>query len=344
MGRPWLIVAIGALFALAGGLGFAQGVSSGDAVKSLITLLIVAVGVLLMLAGIAHMRVSRALRRLALTRGSSSHATTDASRLPAPVPPGPLTLVEHRLAAGPAPNTPSPRGVSTLFLWVFDDAQTMSLLRRLAHVGPVYLLRGGGALIDDLIHAPRMAFGKIDRFIEESEAEVLQRMATFRGRNRNFLGDYRTFSMICGDGVWKFAFSRLLERTKVVVIDLSDFTPGHAGIEYELGFVLDSVALARVIFVAGPQTDRAVFDATVHRLWATLPETSPNYSADQATMHLAVTTSLDVSAFAEKDQRIVPLQNRELDMIVGLVGDAMLQPPPEVLTPPRPLPPPHRSR
>jgi hypothetical protein len=341
---PLLIAAIGTVFALAGVAGFVKAVSSNEPVNLLLTLVFVAVGVLLILAGIAHARISRALRRLASTRQSVTGVRTDADRVPAEVPPGPLTIVEHRLADGPTLESHTPRGVSTLFLWVFDVAQTMPLLRRLARVGPVYLLRGGGALIDDLLHAPRMAFGKIDRFIEESETEVIQRMATFRDRKRNFLGNYPTFSMTCGDDVWKFAFSRLLEQAKVVVIDLSDFTPGHAGIEYELGVVLDRVPLALVIFVAGPQTDRAAFDATMHRLWSTLPETSPNHSADEATMHLAVTTSLDVSERDDSDRRVVTIQDRELDMIVGLVGDAMLQLPPEVPAPPRPLPPPHPSR
>jgi hypothetical protein len=296
-----------------------------------------------MLAGIAHARIAHALRRPASKNRAARVARTDPDRVPAAVPPGPLTIVEHRVTEA-ALEPPTPRGVSTLFLWAFDEAQTMSLLRRLARVGPVYLLRGGGALIDDLLHAPRMAFGKIDRFIEESETEVLQRTATFRGRNRNFLRNYPTFSMTCGDGVWKFAFSCLLERAKVVVIDLSDFTPRHAGIEYELGAILDRVPIARVVFVTGPQTDRAVFDAMVHRLWSTMPETSPNYSADPATTHLAVTTTLDTSPHADRERRLMPIQDRELDMVVGLVGEAMLHVPPELLAPPQALPPPRRSR
>ena len=341
MRSPLLIVACGALFAVFGGFGFVQAASSGNPLNALLTLVLVAVGALLMLAAIAQARISHALRKLASKRSSTSGTRIDVDRVPAAVPPGPLTIVEHRVADGAA-SAPIPRGVSTLFLWVFDVAQTMSLLRRLARVGPVYLLRGGGALVDDLLHAPRMAFGRIDRFIEESQAEVLEKMAGFRGRKRNYLGNYPTFSMTCDDDVWKFAFSCLLERAKVVVIDLSDFTPGHAGIEYELGAVLDRVSLGRVIFVTGPQTDRSGFDAAVHRLWSTLPETSPNYSTDQATMHLAITNSLDASSHADSQRRVMPMQDRELDLVLGLVGEAMLHLPPDLLPAPRALPPPGR--
>ena len=89
------------------------------------------------------------------------------------------------------------------------------------------------------------------------------------------------------------ALSRLLERAAIVVVDLSDFTPGHAGIEYKLA-VLWMRHAGRVIFVVGPHRDRAAFDATVDRLWVTLPQTSPNYSTDQVKMHVATTTSLDI--------------------------------------------------
>ena len=334
----------GAIFAFVGGYGFVQSLSSSDPVKALVTLACVAIGALLILAGIAHVRVASALKRLAAENRAARVARTDPARVAAAVPPGALTIEEHRVAEGTALGPPTPRGVSTLFLWAFDESQTVSLLRRLARVGPVYLLRGGGALIDDLLHAPRMVFGKIDRFIEESETEVLKRMATFRGRNRNFLRNYPTFSMTCGDGVWKFAFSCLLERAKVVVMDLSDFTPRHAGIEYELGAVLDHVPIARVVFVTGPQTDHAVFDAMVHRLWTTMPETSPNYSTDPATIHLAVTTTLDTSPHSDRERRLIPVQNSELDMVVGLVGEAMLHVPPELLAPPQALPSPRHSR
>ena len=322
------LTTFGTVFAVGGVFACVQGVSSHDPKLSLFGLLFVAVGTLLLLSGIANIRVSREFRRLVSTRLSSSGTRTDAVRTPAAVPPGPLTLVDHRLTERATIDARIPRGLSTLFLWVFDASPTMSLMRRLARVGPVYLLRGGGLLVDDLMHGPRMAFGKIDRFIEESEAEVLQRIETFRGRNRNFLGDHRMNSMICSDDVWKFALSRLLERAAIVVVDLSDFTPGHAGIEYELAVLLDEVPLGRVIFVVGPHTDRAAFDATVDRLWVTLPQTSPNYSTDQVKMHVAATTSLDISVHAS-DEGARSTQDRELDMIVGIVGEAMLQVPPQ---------------
>jgi len=285
---------------------------------------------LLMLVGVAHFRLSRRLRKLGATRRARIVGNSDPTRVPATVPPGPLTVVEHRVTEASAREAPrDPRGASTLFLRMFR-AETNSLLVRLTQVGPVYMLLGGNGLVSDLGLGPRIAFGRIDRFIEENEAEVLQRLATFSGERRS-LGYYRRYTMICSDDIWTFALDRLVERAKVVIVDLCGFTPGSAGLDYEFGVLLDRVPLGRVIFVAGPDTERSAFDARIRERWATLPDDSVNYSAKGAVMHIAMTTALApiTRRGDEETQRRLDLQRRELDMIVGLIGDAMLRIPPD---------------
>lgn len=317
-----MIAIVGAVFIGVGGFVVVEAVSSGDPLKSLFGLVLIAIGVLVGLAGIAYLRVSRMLRRLARTSRSALGDGAPPARTAPAVPPGELVIDEHRIGDGVTSHgTEAPRGTATLFLWVFDDAQTTSLFRRLQRLGPVYVLRGGGALVDDLLlDAPKMAFGRTDRFIEETEAEVEQRMATFSDR-RNWLGIYRTQAMTCSDQVWTFALDRLLERVEIVLVDLSDFTPGHVGIEYELALLIDRVPLDRVILVTGSRTDRAVLDTTLQHLWSTMPDTSPNHAARPVAMHIAATTTLDESG-TKRDNPKAALQDRELGMILEMIGDA----------------------
>jgi len=313
----------GATFVAGGVLAVVQGVGSPDLIKLLLGVLLVVIGALLMLTGVANFRVARQLRKWAATRPSRIVGRTDPTRVPAAVSPGPLTFVEHRLSDDtPAANPSAPQDCSTLFLRMFKT-ETSSLLVRLTRVGPVYMLLGGDGLVPDLFDGPRVAFGKIDHFIEESEDEILKRLATFNGRRR-VLGYYRRCTMICSDDVWTFALDRMLERARIVIVDLCGFTPGSAGLEYEFGVVLDRVPLGRVVFVTGPETERVAFDAKMRHLWATLPETSINYSTGEVEVHVAVTTALSVNTSRrdEESQRKLALQSRELNMVVGLIGAA----------------------
>ena len=140
--------------------------------------------------------------------------------------------------------------------------------------------------------------------------------------------------MVCGDAVWKFALARMLQRCQVVVVDLSDFVAGRAGITYEIGVLLDTVPLDQIVFVCGPATDLVAFKALVDSVWNTLATRSPNRSTRPATVRLAITTSLPESGDASAAEHYTTSTRRELELIVGLVAESA------ALYPPQPLPPP----
>jgi hypothetical protein len=191
-------------------------------------------------------------------------------------------------------------------------------------------LRGGGMLAYDLAEAPRMAFGRIDRFVEETEQEVLDRLSRFRVRRT--LGYYRQCTMVCTDDVWTFALDRMLERCRVVLVDVSDFVPGRAGIAYEIGLLLDRVPLDEVVFVCGPHTDRRAFAALVEEVWNSLAMDSPNRRHPAPELCLAITTSLDIEESNHDETQL-----SELRMVVDLIARAA------AAHPDKPLPPPIRQ-
>ncbi len=271
--------------------------------------------------GVAGLRMRRALRRA--RRLQIARPIVDKQRVAVPGAPlpRPLVVTEYAVDDGAAP-LPRPGGpaIAMLFLWVFDDAATMSVVDRARRVGPVHMLRGGGMLVLDLADLPRMVFGRIDRFVEETDAEVVARIAGFR--ERTVLGYHPIHSMVCSDNVWKFALDRLLERTSVVVVDLSDFTAGRAGIAYEIGLLLDRVPLSRIVFVAGPETDRAALEATFGVAWAGLAADSPNRDAATGGVRLAVTAELDELSDKRADAARRPRREAELDLIHRLLIEA----------------------
>ena len=270
----------------------------------------------LTVVGLAQFRMSRAMKRA--SRQASVTPKPQRTRPDHWLPAEPLSFLE--IGPDDSPQAPDPIDLATLFLWVFDDAATMSLLNRMNRIGPVHLLRGGGMLTYEVTDLPKMAFGRIDRFIEESEDEVRARIAGFRVRRR--LGYYSTLSMVCSDGVWQFAFDRMLERCQVVVVDLSDFTAGRAGIAYEIGVLLDRVPLDQVVFVCGPQTDRPAFKALVESVWDTLAMGSPNRGPKPPEVRLAITTSLPETGDATASKTYTETTRAELDLVVRLVAES----------------------
>jgi hypothetical protein len=305
---PWVAVVAGAV-GVVGGIFLIRGSPVG-------ALVVIALCGLLLMFGVAQIRMARALRRLSGRRAAAGprplrRRAADWS------PPPPLELRE--IGVDDAPSLPIPADVPILFLWVFDRSTTGSLLHRLNQIGPVYLLRGGGILAFDLTELPRMVFGRIDRMIEEDEDEVMDRLRRFRVTHR--LGSYSLCTMACTDSIWTFALDRMVERCDVVVVDLSDFVPGRAGIEYEIGLLLDRVPLDRVVFVAGPETDRDGLRQLVRAVWDTLATDSPNRGHDAAMATIAVTTSLVESNGASRGG-FTDATKRDRELVAALVAEA----------------------
>ena len=274
-----------------------------------------ALSLLPMMYGIAQLRMSRAMRRLS----SNDRLRTPPAPRGRPtgwLPPPTLEIREEHPAAQSPFEGQQP--VPILFLWVFDVTTTGSLLHRLNQLGPVYFLRGGGVLAFDVAQLPRMAFGRIDKMIEESEDEVLARLRSFRVRRR--LGYYSLLSMACTDSVWTFALDRMLAEVRVVVVDLSDFEAGRAGISYEIGLLFDRVPLDNVVFVAGPSTDRAALAGVMHTAWDCLAMNSPNRTTGGSvvTVTVAVTTAL-VEANGANPDDFTAATRAEREFIAGLV-------------------------
>ncbi len=151
-----------------------------------------------------------------------------------------------------------------LFLWVFapnPNGELIDEVRR--RFGPVEMLQAGGQLVTDLAEMPSVLFGRADQHIEESEAEVLARIAGFKRRRVGLpipdgyggrMEWWSSNTMLCSDGVWQFALDRLVERNEVFVMDLTDFSAEHAGCEYEIGVLLDRVPARRCRSVIGLET------------------------------------------------------------------------------------------
>ena len=82
--------------------------------------------------------------------------------------------------------------------------------------------------------------------------------------------------MLCADEVWKRALDGLIERAHTVVMDLSLFSKGRLGCEYELRQLLDRIPLGQIVLITGRRTDEQLLVSALNDIWNTMPEDSPN--------------------------------------------------------------------
>ena len=107
------------------------------------------------------------------------------------------------------------------------------------------------------------------------QADLANRMSSF-DREPDPDGRYRVNQFFCRPDTWQMTLRRLVQESSVVLMDLRSFSPQNQGCIYELGQLLSSVDLRRVVFVVDATTDRQFLDDTLQRSWQQVPADSPN--------------------------------------------------------------------
>jgi hypothetical protein len=117
-------------------------------------------------------------------------------------------------------------------------------------------------------------YGRLpQRFVREEES-LQERLRTLDlAPDRD--GRYRINELLCHDDMWRPAVEALATETDAVLIDLRGFSPGHAGVAYELERLVALVPLSRVVAVVDASTDRETLRLALDRAAALAPASSP---------------------------------------------------------------------
>lgn len=117
--------------------------------------------------------------------------------------------------------------------------------------------------------------GRLSRQFVHDGADLERRLAT-RALGPDPDGRHRVNEFFCHADTWQLAMQRLARGADVVLMDLRSFSAGNQGCRYELGRLLDSVPLSRVVLLVDAGTDRAFLEDSLQTLWRTLAADSPN--------------------------------------------------------------------
>jgi hypothetical protein len=149
-------------------------------------------------------------------------------------------------------------GVRLLMLRVFGSPsfdELISLVKPWLQVGPISHLEGYDSIVRSPEAREKLAEGRLDDVLIKTPEELTAKMATESAIvSEDFR--YRRYAFQCTDAVWKIAIGQMLDRSDVVVMDLSNLGPANLGCAYELGLLLNRVKLSRVLLLVSETTDR----------------------------------------------------------------------------------------
>jgi hypothetical protein len=122
--------------------------------------------------------------------------------------------------------------------------------------------------------------GKLGRSFVGDDADLGRRVAAVDSRPDPD-GRYRVAEFFCRADTWQPTMCRLVADSDAVLMDLRSFSASNQGCVYELGRLLDTIDLGRVVFVTDKTTDRGFLEATLQQEWSSLAAESPNRSAGE---------------------------------------------------------------
>jgi hypothetical protein len=117
--------------------------------------------------------------------------------------------------------------------------------------------------------------GRLSREFVQDEADLQRRLARL-DREPDPDGLYRVNDFFCHADTWQMTMGCLAEQSEAVLMDLRSFSSQNQGCLYELGRLLDTVDLERVVFLVDDSTDRPFLEERLQRLWSEVADGSPN--------------------------------------------------------------------
>lgn len=148
------------------------------------------------------------------------------------------------------------------------------------HIGSIGMIAGPDLVTTTVEPHEFLDFlsgGLARRFV--SGAEDLARRLQTADRLPDPDGRYRINEFFCRNDTWQMTMEALARNSDVVLMDLRSFSSANQGCLFEVGRLLDSVDLARVLFLVDASTERAFLEATLLGMWGSLAANSPNRKA-----------------------------------------------------------------
>ena len=93
----------------------------------------------------------------------------------------------------------------------------------------------------------------------------------------NYLtGAYPSNTFYCTDLIWQQCVSILFSKTKFAIIDACDYTSERAGLQWEIGQIINHIATNRFVVFINAKTDINALGSSFRKCWNEMNADSPN--------------------------------------------------------------------
>lgn len=151
------------------------------------------------------------------------------------------------------------------------------LRRHWQPLGPMAMIAGPDLVTSTVEPHEFLDFmsGDLARQFVSGPADLQRRLAGFDLRPAPD-GRHRIDELFCRADTWQMSMQRLASASDAVLMDLRSFAPSNQGCRYEIGRLLDSVDLRRVLLLVDQSTDQPYLHTTLQELWQRVAADSPN--------------------------------------------------------------------
>ena len=93
-------------------------------------------------------------------------------------------------------------------------------------------------------------------------------------------GGYPQHLFLCKDGSWQHGVEKLFAHADVVMLDACDYEPQRAGLNWEIGHLVNRKALRDVVVLVDKTTDQPALCKAFREAWQSMDGASPNNGPD----------------------------------------------------------------
>jgi hypothetical protein len=93
-------------------------------------------------------------------------------------------------------------------------------------------------------------------------------------------GGYPQHLFLCNDGSWQHGVERLFAHADVVMLDACDYDAERAGLNWEIGYLVNGKAIRNVVVLIDKTTDQSALCKAFREAWESMDGASPNNGPD----------------------------------------------------------------